>query len=202
MASNQTDICNRALIHIGDLPIVSINDNVKSARTLKAVYNMVRQNELRAHRWSFSIKRASMASLATPVAPAPQFTTTFQVPVDCLRVLLVGNMRQTLGTINYRTGLERLYVIEGPYIYTTLPSPCAIQYIGDITNEGLFDGCFDEAFAAKLAATICVTLTNSDKRLQVCASAYQRAINEACLTNALELPPQGMADDSWVIGRL
>ena len=62
------DICNRAITFLGSERITSLDDDTKEGRACKAIHEQTRDNVLRAHPWSFAMKRAALA--ATTTAPA------------------------------------------------------------------------------------------------------------------------------------
>lgn len=199
--ASQTDIVNLALILLGDNTVVSINDNSKNARTIKAVYDTIREDELRARLWKFALTRANLASLNVSNIPAP-YKYAYSVPSDCLRIIDAGNTRQVLGLLNYRTGLEKMYDFQGNTIYTTIPSPLAVHYVQNVQETTLFDANFVTAFAAKLAMTAAKSLTDSVQIYAKAEKDYERAIVLASRNNAIERLPEGIADDSWILARL
>ena len=200
MASD-VDIANRALQKLGEARIVSVfpPDDLKSARALNAAFEIVRDNELRAHWWNFARARTTLPS--DTAKPAFDFNFQYTLPADCLRVRVVGNMRQSLGLLNYRTGLEALYAIEGRKILTDLGAPLSLEYTSRVTDTTLWDACFIEAFACKLAIETAYELTQNDAKGESLRRDYKRAIREAVLANAIELPPEGFTDDSFVLSR-
>jgi hypothetical protein len=200
MASD-IDIANRALQKLGEARIASVfpPDNLKSARAVNAAFNIVRDNELRAHWWNFAKARTALP--ADAAMPSFGYNNQYTLPSDCLRVRVVGNMRQSLGLLNYRTGLEKLYVIEGRKILTDLTAPLSLEYSARVSDTSQWDACFVEVFACKLAEETCYEITQSDAKREGLRRDYKRAIREAVLANAIELPPEGLADDSFVLAR-
>ena len=199
--SSDVDIANRALQKLGEARIVSVfpPDDLKSARAMNAAFEMVRDNELRAHWWNFAKARTTLpADVATP---AFDFNFQYTLPADCLRVRIVGNMRQSLGMLNYRTGLEKLYTLEGRKILTDLTAPLSLEYTSRVSDTSQWDACFVEAFACKLALETCYEITQSDSKSAMLRQDYKRAVREAVLANAIELPPDGIADDSFILAR-
>lgn len=196
------DIANRALQKLGEDRISSVfpPDNVKAAKVLNACFNSIRDNELRAHVWSFAKADALLPADAT--APLIGYQFQFQMPSDCLRVLVVGGMHAMPGMINYRTGFEQFYKIKGRKIQTDLPAPLALEYIKQVTDTTLFDACFVESFATKLALETCEAITQSGTKKEALRLDYKRSIREAVLSNVIELPPEPITDDSFVFSRL
>lgn len=198
--ADKTGICNLALQKLGLDPIVSIDEATKAARAMKTAYDMARQHELRAHDWKFAEADANLASLAE--APLFDWNLIYQLPAGCLRLRQIAGIRQSLGGIDYRTGLERLYTIKGRRIYTNLTAPLPIIFTDDITDTTLFDANFNEMFACRLAKQTCRHLTQNDAAKADIDKDYKTAKNQALLSGALELPPEGIADDSFVTSRL
>lgn len=201
--ASQTDICNAALVLLGDNIIVGIGDNTKNARTLKAVYDMVRKDLLRENIWKFSLDKIQIPSITPAVMPVPWSTAYVMPPGDqCLRLIDIANSRQALGVANYRSGLEKLYSWQGNTIYTNFPSPMWIHFTQDVTDTTQYDPCFVWAYGARLADVCCETITQSSEKRAQAQQEYKKAIWRAKSINAIEQLPEGIADDSWVTGRL
>ncbi len=200
--SSDVVIANRALQKLGEDRVTAINppDASKAARAIAACWDTVRDRELRAHAWSFARVLATLPADALP--PPFNYSAQYQLPADCLRILVVGNMRQSLGLLNYRSGLEAMYRVYGRKIYTSLPAPLALEYTARITDTAQWDACFVEAFACKLALEVCEELTQNAEKKKLILYDYKEAISEALLANAVELPPEGLCDDSFVLARL
>jgi hypothetical protein len=197
-------ICNRALTKLGSNRITSLNDNTKPARVMSANYDSVRRSELRAHRWSFALTRAALPALAA--APAWGFARQFQLPADNLRLDQIeqaytwyGDYYRWSSASNFDTAL---YSIEGGKLLTNLPAPLNIRYAQDITDPNLFDATFDEAFACKLAMEACEDLTQSSTKFQQIATEYGDAIKTAIRANAIERPPEPLAESDWILARI
>lgn len=198
--ASQTEIVNRALTKLGAARITSINDSNKSARVMNAIYDTVRKAELRKRLWGFALKRDSLAKLAD--APAWGFGNQYQLPTDFLRLVQVNDIFIIPAIAEYTTQDNSAWAIEGTAILTDFDAPLKIRYIRDITDSGLFDPLFVESFAAKLAYEACEEITNSNQKRSAAEKDYTTAVREAAMTNAIERPPQGIPDDSWMVGRL
>ena len=55
--ASEVDICNRALSKLGAARITSLTEDSVNARACNAMYESVRDAELRAHPWNFAMKR-------------------------------------------------------------------------------------------------------------------------------------------------
>lgn len=199
--ASAVEICNRALGKLGAETITSLADNTTNARALNTSYAIVRDAELRRRRWRFAIKRASLAALSTaPISGI--YKLQFQLPSDCLRILDVSDSWPGSDTSDYRTSTTADYSLEGRTILTNIKAPLPLRYIAQITDTGLFDSAFVEAFAARLAWENCERITQSGSKRQLAMTEYKQAIREAVMANALENPPEYAADSSWMTARI
>ena len=81
-------------------------------------------------------------------------------------------------------------------------APLRIRYVQRVTDPGRFDPAFAEALGKRLAMECCEKITGSTTKVQAAKDQYALAISEATRANALENPPESIADDTWVVGRL
>lgn len=206
--ASQTEWANRALIKIGEAPCINITDNTKNARTINSMFAVVRRAELRARKWSFSIKRGNLA--ADVAVPVFGYGAQFTLPTDCLRVLSIFAFDIGPDLSDYRSSGNQPYVIEGRKILygRAIPGgppasePLPLRYIADTPDTTLWDDTFGEAFACRLAAEAAETLTQSSDKRRLAWQEYQQAIAAAKRANAIELPADSISDDTWVVGRL
>jgi hypothetical protein len=77
-----------------------------------------------------------------------------------------------------------------------------MRYVADVTDPGAFDALFVEVLSSKLAYEACYDITQSNQGREAAAQDYKMAVVEAARANAIEKPPQGFPDDSWMLGRL
>lgn len=194
-------ICNRALTKLGSNRITSLADNTKPARTMSTLYDDVRRSELRAHRWSFSMKRALLPALAD--APVWGFPRQFQLPTDNLKLDQLGDYYVWWGPVyrGYTYHADHLYALEGGRILTDLPAPLKVRYAYDVKDPNLFDANFEELLAAKLAMEACEDLTQSATKFQQVAAEYGDALKVAIRANAIERPPETFAESEWLLVR-
>lgn len=198
-------ICNRALTKLGSSRITSLSDNLKQARVMNAMYDSVRRSEIRAHRWSFSMTRTALPALSA--APAWGFNLQFQLPADFLRLDQLDYYFVWFGagwiSSNYQ-GMPRsdVYAIEGGKILTDIGAPLKIRYAADVTDVNIFDANFEEMLACKLAMEACEDLTQSSTKFQQIATEYADAQKTAIRTNAIERPPEQLAESDWILARL
>lgn len=200
MASS-VDIANSALTKLGEDRIMSLTDNVKAAREINAVFELRRDKLLRTYAWNFAMKRASLPALDD--GPAWGYTYAYQKPSDCLRFVQVNDYFCIPSLVNYAAGVDsEPYRIEGQTIATDFAAPLKVRYIRRVSNSGEFDACFIEAFAADLAFECCEAITQSNTKKESLREDRRNAILDAIRSNAIELPPQDVQDDAWIMSRL
>lgn len=183
-----TSICNRGLQLLGAARILDITDNSRNGRACKACYDIIRQSELRKHRWRFAIKRDVLAPL-TESDPHGEFEYVFQLPADCLKILKPENDPYCD------------WQIEGRKLYTNSTAALHIRYIADITDPNTMDACFAEMLSAKMAEAMCEEITQSNTKKADAREAYREARSEAKRANAFETIPAEPEEDSWVLAR-
>jgi len=133
---SEVSIVNEALTLIGAERIISLSDDGKSARLMNEAFDKARDELLESHPWRFAVKRVALAKLVD--TPAYQYSSYFQIPADCLRVL---------ETDPETAEWER----EGQLIAAN-EDALNVKYIARITQPGLFSAKFAETLAAKLAS--------------------------------------------------
>ena len=200
MASN-VQIANSALTKIGAARITALTDNVKAAREINAIFELRRDYLLRTHNWSFAMTRASLPALDE--TPAWGYTTLYQLPTDCLRVVQVDDMWVVPGMADYTSGPDsEPYKITGRRIETDIGAPLKLRYINRVTDPAQFDAAFVEVFASDLADQVCEALTQSNTKREATRAVLRQSLLEAVRSNAIELPPEAIPDDSWILSRL
>jgi hypothetical protein len=207
MASD-IDICNLALVKLGAQPIPSLTSNDPKAAVLNRVYPLLRDKLLRVWRWSFTRKYV-LLPLLTDVPPF-EYAYAYQLPADCLRLELVdvsqGNSQAvglpaaSMGDWNFNRNQD--YRIVGRQIWTNVPPPARIQYAAQITDPAMFDAAFVESLACYIAWQLCEQLTGSGQKKQAAQQEYMISMREARITNAVELPPETIPDDTFMQSRL
>jgi hypothetical protein len=193
-------VANRALTKLGANRITSLSDDVKAARSIASCFEDIRDDELRAHRWQFSMKRTSMAALSS--APLFGYNLQYALPPDFLRLDMINDEFPTVVLDNYIGVETQDYMIEGNLILTDIAAPLKLRYVARIEDPNNWDVNFREAMASRIAMEICEDLTQSDTKKNSAANDYKRAITQAIRTNSIERPPSTPPDNTWIISRI
>lgn len=198
--ASQVEIANRALTKLGAARIISFGDDNKQARAVQSMFAIVRDAELRAHVWSFAVKRASLAALVS--TPDWGFEYEYELPSDCLRLLQVNDFFQGPSMDDYRNQSTAEYMLEGNKILTDYTAPLKIRYIKREQDTAQWDSTFVEAIACRLAAEMAEDLTQSNQKKDAAWKEYDQALMAAIRSGAVEQQHQDMPDDSWVLSRI
>ena len=187
--SSYVAIANRAAIAVGtSARLTAPGDNTVLGRAVAAVWDLSRRAALSDGSWNFAMARASQPALKEP--PKHGFEAQFQLPTDCLKLIEVY-------------GSERLhYQREGDRILADARGPLDIRYLRDVTEPAEFDAGFAEAFALKIALVIGRRIAGSAFDKDRTYREYRDALSQAQGADALENPPIGQEESSWVLARL
>lgn len=199
--SNKTEVMNRALIKAGVSTIASPTEESEQARKVNTIWPTAVQGELRRHAWNFAKKRDTLAPLASSPG-GDDYLYGFTLPSDCLRLVsLNGNwVFNSIREAGYIP--DPYFAIEGRVLLTN-DATAKIVYIADKSEDvAVWDATFVETIACRLAVELAQPTTKSLTLKQSLKQDYVEALKEARRTNAIELPPEALADDSWVLARL
>jgi hypothetical protein len=200
MAASNVAIANLALTKLGDLRILNLTDNTKPAREVNAVFDMTRDYLQRRFSWRFCIKRANLA--ADTSTPLWDWAYQYQIPTDCMRILQVGQWYPSPDLSDLISTGGQEYVLEGKYILSNQAGPLKLRYLSRVEDPVQFDAAFDMAFSAYLAYILAEPLTASAEQKQMAYNDYRNAIKDAVIANAIENPPESLADQTWILARL
>ena len=199
MASD-IQIANRGLTKLGASRIISFSDDNKQARAIASCFEDLRDDELRAHRWQFALKRTTLAALSA--APGFGYQYQYPLPSDCLRVDMIDDRFPAAVMDNYIDAESLDWTIEGNMILTDIGAPLKLRYVSRVTDATLMDVNFREALSSRIAMEICEDLTQSDTKKQGAANDYKRAITQAIRVGSIEKPPVMPPDNTWIFSRI
>ena len=173
--ASEVDIINSAMNMIGSSNIIARDEDSKAARVSNQRYDSIRDAVLRAHPWNCAVTRRSLA----PDSETPAFDWDFQftLPADpyCLRVLRLDYL-----DIEFR--------VEGRKIVSN-ESSINLIYIARVTDPNEYDTLLQESIAARLAADVSFTLSQSTSLTQNMFNLYESKLKEARFVDATEGTP-------------
>lgn len=190
MAGSVVEICNRALDLLGAGPIVSLDDDTQAARLCARNYGPSRDAVLRLYPWNDAAGRAALAADAEP--PPFEFSASYTLPNDCLRVIAV------FGALDYAAPWR----VEGGKVLCSLGAPLLIRYTRRLTDPGLIGPMLAEGISAHLAAAIAFGVTNSNSMAGEMKALRDAVIREARQIDAIEQSQdEQVRADAWTGAR-
>jgi len=177
VAANSTvEIVNMAIVPLGARPIAALDEGTKAATLANEMFDTERDALLQAHEWNFAVKRRSLAQDATaPTAINSDFSASFQLPADYLRVIEVSP--------------DSPYKVEGRKILSNETS-LSVRYIAQITSPSEWSPIFKSVLAARLKWRMAYALTESVSKEKAAGEEYLRLLNEARTIDSQESGPE------------
>jgi len=194
MSITPVDVCNIALLSLGESPISSFDEGTLAAKMCKANFVMAMRMVLQAFPWNCATARARMARLTA--TPAFGFSYAYQLPSDCLFIQSVS--------------IDDVWRREGDRLLTDTESGVDIIYTADLTisSDGRtkitggsrlgIDSLCANAVAYRLGYMIGEKLTGSGTRAQAMFELYKDALIEAKGVDAMQGTPSVLDGSSWV----
>ena len=188
MATTAIGICSAALLKLGATPITSFADGTPEAAIAGALYPIVRDGLISAHPWTFAITQIALTTPATPLSI--DFTSAFALPTDCLRVVSAGAGSRGRG-LDYR--------IQGSQILTDADIlTLTYQFRPD---EAVFPPFFVAALVARLAAELCLPLTENSTRAEGLYALASAELRLARLLDSQQSTPRRIEDFTLIEAR-
>lgn len=194
--ADRVEISNLALSLLGeDDQLEDPLEDSKPARSIRSVWNMVRDAVLRAHLWNFAVDPAGYDLTADGAYVASQLSGwryRFRLPEDFIRLDL-----QRIVPRCERNGIR----CGNMYLHANIPGPLHILYVRRVDDPGEWDASFVQAFAARLAWQVADRLTGDRQRKNDAWNAYLAAVREARGIDGRENPPEPAEPTGWEMAR-
>lgn len=184
MNKTKLDICNMALAILGQAEISSLTEENQRANLCKQYYDIVRQQLLRAHDWTFAKSRDKLL-LIREDDNAIGFQYVYEKPAFCLFVTRIFNDALHRSLCDHEFKMEFDSLLRKEVIRTLLEDAC-VEYVRDVTDTSIFDSLFVEAFSSLLAYKIAHSLTGSTEITQLAYQQYQMALDNARYSNKVQ----------------
>lgn len=189
MPQSDVSLCSAALAKLGARPIASLDEPSAEAEISARLYPVVRDATLLAHPWSFTLAQAAL--VPDPVPPAGDFGAAFQLPGDILRTISAGQGGSGRGLV-YRVFGARLHTDADSVLLTYQRRPA----------EAEFPAYFVPVLVARLAAELCLPLTENAARADVLTRLAGSELRLAKLIDSQQATPQRVEDFTLVEARL
>lgn len=167
--TSAVSICNNALAQLGANAIHSLRDESIEAALCATFYEQARTSCLEKHPWNFAIRRIELPPDAAK--PLYQYTHSFTLPADCLRILTVDG--------------DPKYSSEGRKIVTN-KNTCLLKYVADVTDSSTWSQGFVDYLIARMRSDLAFPITKSGDQQQLAAQMMGAALGQARLIDASE----------------
>lgn len=182
-------ICSNALLMLGAQTINDFQDqnNLDRAKLCANLYPYQRDSILRAHPWNCCIKRAVLAPLAE--APPFGYSSAFELPAECLRVLEVGS-----------GGVQIDYLVEAKTIQADT-RVLELRYVFRNEVESSWDSHLIDLMTAAMAAVLAYPVTQSTSERDSREAKLIQLMKKAKAADGQEDPPQTLGDERLLRSR-
>lgn len=187
--TSEVAIMNSALIKLGAERIISPDDANNRARLCKEQYPKVRDELIRSHPWNFAISFISLAAISPTPSDIFGYTTVFQLPTNCLRVLETD--------LGFDDQWEE---IEGRRIAANV-STLKVKYIKKVVDVTSYDDNFCETLAWALAADIAYALTQSQAAVEGAVKNFEAKLKVTRSFDAQVGSVRRVVADDWLTSR-
>lgn len=202
--ASRLEIANMALLHFGADPIQSFDEQTVLAVQVKAYYETVVRKALEDHPWRFATAVQQLA--ADAAAARPDFSYSYQLPQDCVKVLGVLDDR-SLGTeyfydssdfsdSNNKYGTRRAYQVMGRKVCTDEVAPYLIYTAR--SREQDFSGHFTMAVSYLLAHYVAGAVTEDAGRVKYFLDTYRQELAFARSRDSNQDTPIAVDTDALV----
>lgn len=177
--TSAVDLCNLALQKLGAARITSLDtpDSVE-AELCALHFPMARDAVLEEHTWSF----ASSRRVLNPTGNTPAWgdDTEFQVPQD---VVMVARIYASTNVADLLPPDQWRRMGEVVYASTSTAYAVCVDRVTDLTR---FPALVKMAVATRLAAELCMAITESPEREQQLWVEYATKVREAAAADGLQ----------------
>jgi hypothetical protein len=182
------ELCAAALLKLGARAIDSLDEPTVEAGCARRLYPLVRDGLLVAHPWSFTLAAARLSPEAE--APLADFRYSFPLPADHLRTVSAGVGASARG-LTYR--------IQGSKLLADAPE-VTVAYQRR-AGETMFPAFFVQALVARLAAELCIPVTEGTARAAELAQMAELELRRARLADSQQATPRRLEDFTLIEAR-
>jgi hypothetical protein len=176
------EIANLGLGWLARPRIASFDDATKVAERVKDAFDGLRDAVLEDRDWTFAVSRRLLPR--HPVAPEFGYRSRYEVPGDLLRVVTIEDPSDA-GLDAFAASLYPVsggirWEVEGGFILAdTGAAELRTRGIARVTDPTRWSAGFCQALAARLAADLCVPLTENRSLQSDMWALYETKLNAA-----------------------
>jgi hypothetical protein len=182
------DICNMALVSIGEDRIVSLDETGKIGVTCNALWVPTRDYVQSLHTWPECMKRATLTASTT--SPNHEWSYAYVLPADYL----------ALDNLYEHSALQGDYSVEANLLLTNYGT-ANIRYIAKVSDTTKWSPELVEITKLKLAMDLVMALSARQEIYNMMASQFTYALEKAKGTTARRSRPRPVFESSWITAR-
>lgn len=183
--ASEVGVANLALVGLGADRIMALDEKTENAEKVNAIFDLTRDEVLRAHPWNFALERIEFAPTAN--TPLYQYDVEYEMPGRVLRILSTESS-------------DTDFVIEGNKVLTN-ENPFRCRCIVRVTDPVQWDEVFVTCFAARLEAELAYAIVDNASLAELKYKIYQQKLRLATGVDAQEGTPRELIADEWVASR-
>lgn len=175
--ASETSICNQALSWLGADRITDLSDGSDNANLCKDNYNELRNSVIEEANWTFATRRYT---LSPPLAAGPEYGygNKFQLAPEVLRIIEASDSASFYnGVSNLDWRREEDFILADVSI---IYAKCLIE----IADSSKFSSLFVQSLAARIAAELSPTITESNKKTDQMWTLYSKKLAIASVRDA------------------
>lgn len=209
MATSAADICNRALLRVGQRETIeTLDDGSTAAASLKAIYDDTRDIVLVAHPWPFATVREALTEVTLSTGETPVQGRTYvdaragweyayQLPAECVHAqYLWTGIRNPTSTqrVAFTTEYDQTY---GRVLLTDMED-AVLVYTLRVEDVRRYPSTFVDALAWALAADLAMAQPKKQDLARYCENQYRFALARAAASTANEAQPDQPHDSELI----
>lgn len=178
--NSEVDVCNAALLMLGDKTIQSLDQQNNTKATLcNFWYPNTRDAVLRAFPWNFAGALADLTKFTDP--PEFDFDYRFQLPDDFVKA-------------RYLSDRSTKFKLVGSELHSDSDA-IKLKYTKRVIDISQWDELAVMALAMKLSAVLAYPVTKSKSTMEVQMSLYKDQLREAGEIDSQEQTPDSLESD-------
>lgn len=183
--ASKIEICNHALLKLGQPAIMSIDDDTPRARQCFQEFDVALGAVLRAYPWPFAIVRKVLPRSVH--VPEFGYSYYYVLPPDLARVVEIFPK-------------EAEFKIEGKNLATNAET-IAMRYVSKDVPVEYLDDQVAEVVALSLASRLAIIITENIQLKEMLHAETELALKQARNTWAVEDYPQEVIEGNWLAVR-
>lgn len=188
MTLSDIEICSVALVKIGASDIAAFDDETVEADVASRLYDVTLNGLIVTHPWHFTLAEAELEAVDEPAQAG--FAHAFAMPDDLLRIISAGAGSRARG-VEYRVAGRRLYANAPRILLSYQRRPATVD----------FPPFFVQALIARLAAELCIPLTEGTSRAEALYGLAAAELRIAKLLDSQQATPRAVEDFTLIAVR-